>query len=103
MDAELNVDDLTQDQRYCFTENDLECFKVFYKEKISEYNKNYDEHIKEFEKMRKKDFKFSKRNSKLDKQFKARTREDLINTVKKCIRELIIQEYFLTTKIRIHF
>ena len=53
--------------------------------------------------MRKEDFKLSKRKSKLDKQFKAITREDLINTVKECTRELIIQEYFLTTKIRIHF
>ena len=103
MDAELNVDELTQDQRDCFTEDDLECFKVFYKEKISEYNENFEEHLKDFEKMRNEDLKCSEINSKLDKELKAMTSEDLIKTVKECTRELIIEEYFLTTQIRIHF
>ena len=53
--------------------------------------------------MKNEDLECSKINAELDQALKAMTSEDLINTAKECTRELIMEEYFLTTQIRIHF
>jgi len=45
MDAELNVDEFTQEQRECFTENEIKRLKDFYKRCVAECNVEFEDSL----------------------------------------------------------